>query len=63
MTLEGAIANAEDLERIQRLADEGHFAAWFPTYSRNAALGYLLRIWLLTVRHYFVAYPGPTVTE
>lgn len=63
MTFEAAIANAEDLERIQRLTDAGYFAPWFPTYSRHAAMAYLLRIWLLTVRHYSVPYPGPIVTE
>ena len=62
MTLEAAFANAEDLERIQRLANAGHFAPWFPAYSQHHALAYVLRIWLLKITFQAIPYPGPTVT-
>lgn len=63
MTLEAAIANAEDLERIRRLTILGHFESWFPTYSRNAAIACLMRVWLLKITFQVIPYPGPTVTE
>lgn len=63
MTLEGVIANAQDLERIQRLTDAGCFAPWFPAYARSHATLYVMRIWWLAAKHYLRHYPGPTVTE
>ena len=62
MTLEAAFANAEDLERIERLTILGHFAPWFPAYSRHAALACLTRVWLLKIMFRAIPYPSPTVT-
>lgn len=63
MTWESIIANAEDLGRIQRLADAGHFAPWFPAFARNHAAAYMWRVWMLALTSRFRKYPGPTVTE
>jgi len=63
MTFEGMLANAKDLDRIQRLADAGHFAPWFPQYSRKAAIRYLANVAALKMVYTVLPYPGPTVTE
>lgn len=63
MTPEAIIANAEDLARIERLTWEGRFAPWFPTYSRQRATAYMIRIMTLRIRYAFKPYPGPVVTE
>lgn len=63
MTPEAIWANLQDLERIQRLANQGHFACWFPAYARHHALMYVLRILRLKLQYAVEPYPGPTVTE
>ncbi len=63
MTLEGAIANMQDLERIQRLANAGHFAPWFPEYSRKAAMRYVAHVTALAMVYRIFPYLGPVVTE
>lgn len=63
MTVEALIANAEDLARIQRLADAGHFAPWFPAYSRKAVMRCMGRVMALAITYRLIPYPGPVVTE
>jgi len=63
MSFEAVLANMQDLERIQRLADAGYFALWFPEYSRRAAMRYVAHVTALAMVYRIFPYPGPVVTE
>lgn len=63
MTLEGMIANYEDLQRLRKLEKEGHFKPGFANQARDRVLGYLGRIAALASVFSFIPYCGPTVTS
>jgi hypothetical protein len=69
MFLEQALANSEDLIRLQWLECEGFFPAGYAARSTAATIRYLERIALLCALHALrqlpgvTKYPGPTVTE
>ena len=62
MTLEGLIANYEDLKRLERLEKEGHLKPGFALEARRSLLRYLVRIAQLSAVFALIPYVGPTVT-
>jgi hypothetical protein len=63
MTIEGLLANWQDLHRLKMLERRRVFKSGFAHEARQATIRYLVRILELAAIERIVPYAGPIVTE